>query len=515
MQLTGRVSDNITLKKLTLQIISGTNPNFQRTFDLKPDFVINDSVSLAGYPLGEYIIRIVAQDLADNETLVSRKIVFDPNDTAAEIAIYNPLPGEIHSGPVRVAGIVSGAFRPSEVTLMMDDRPLDFVPVDRFGIFSYEIPDEKLPSEGAYKISAFYNSETNAKIVSPEYTLYYSAHGPILQLDSHHDGDVITGRPWLTGQAWVSVPEPEEPLSRRQRSEQRNELKVKRIMVIHDNGRTFKSADGKDEWKFRLETSELPRGPHPVLVRAEFANGDEAIRRVMVYVDTTLPQVETLSPPEDSVHRDNIRVYGTAEDNYELSSVEIALRKGDKFFYSVPAALRGLYFDVKALGATYFDVGLGLSLFDDNVRIQAQFGITPNDRVEHSMASGGRFVGYVYGIKLLANIFYLPFSWLFGLDWGFYSMNLALGANFSYFMMDDWRTPLFMGAILAQWDVANIDMKFFKPNWKYFRNFALYLQPELWFASSDAQWTIDASGNTIQVKKLIFRMTVGLRINWF
>jgi hypothetical protein len=326
---------------------------------------------------------------------------------------------------------------------------------------------------------------------------------------------VITARPWLTGRAWISVPEPEEPLTRRERSEQKAELKVSRVMVSHDNGRSFKAAKGTDEWKFRLETSELPRGPHPVLVRAEFANGEEAVRRLMVYVDTTLPQVETLSPPEDSVHRDDVHIFGTAEDNYELKSVEMALRKGDKFFYSIPGAIKGLYFDVKGLGATYFDVGLGFSFFNDNVRLQAQFGIAPADGIVHQLVGAGRYVGYVYGIKLLANIFHLPFSWLFGLDWGFFSMNIAVGANFSYFMMDDWRTPLFMGAIVAQWDVANIDFKFFKPNWKYFRNFALYLQPEVWFASSDAQKTQDIYGNTIEVKKVIFRMTVGLRINWF
>jgi hypothetical protein len=388
--------------------------------------------------------------------------------------------------------------------------------VDRFGIFHYEIPEEILGGEGAYKLSAYYNSETGKRILSPENTLHYSTHGPILQVDSHQDGDVITARPWLEGRAWVSVAEPEEPLTRKQRSAQKAELKVQRITVSHDNGRTFRTAKGTDEWKFRMETSELPRGPHPVLVRAEFANGEEAVRRLMVYVDTTLPQVETLSPPEDSRHRDNIHVFGTAEDNYELDNVEVALRKGDKFFYSVPGAIKGLYFDVKALGATFFDVGLGLSFFDDNVRIQGQFGITPLDQeYGQPMVSGGRYVGYVYGIKLLANIFNLPFAWLFGLDWAFYSMNIAVGANFSYFVMDEWREPLFMGAVVAQWDIANIDMKFFYPNWKYFRNFALYLQPEVWFASSDAQKTMDASGNEVEVKKIIFRMTVGLRLNWF
>jgi len=411
---------------------------------------------------------------------------------------------------------------------------LAMVPVERYGIFRYNIPEEMLEEEGEYKITASYNAEGGAVILSPEHTVFYSAYGPILQIDSHQDGDVITERPWLTGRAWIAVPEPaevaeasedfdefedfevsedfeisedpesKEPPSRRKKPKPAKENRVDRVTVSFDNGRTFNSTRGDDEWKVRLETSELPRGPQPILVRARFVNGEEAVRRLMLVVDTTLPQVETLSPAEDSVHRDNIQIYGTAGDNYELANVDISLRPGDKFFYSVPGAIKGLYFDVKALGATYFDVGLGLSLFNDNVRLQVQFGITPPDGMKYrTLVEGGRYVGYVYGVKLLANIFHLPFSYLFGLDWAFYSMNFAIGANFSLFTMDEWRSPLFMGAIVAQWDIANINMQHFFPKWKYFRNFALYVEPELWFASSDVN------------AEVIFRMTVGFRLNWF
>jgi hypothetical protein len=506
MRLMGRVFDNQSLKSLTYQVISAANPRFRQTIDAQPRLVLFDVIKLSGFPQGEYIIRVVATDLADNESLVSRKIIYDADDNAAEIAIYNPLPGEVHSGPLHVVGIVTGAFQPKEVQLMMNDQALALVPVERYGIFRYEVPESLLIGEGIYKISAYYNSETNKKISSPDHTVYYSTYGPVLQVESHEDGNVITGRPWLSGHAWITAPEPAEgepPLTRSQRAEQKAQQKIKRITVSHDNGRTFKSTKGSAKWKVRLETSELPRGPQPILVKAEFVNGEEAVRRLMVYVDTTLPQVETISPPEDSVHRDNIAVYGTAGDNYELANVDISLRPGDKFFYSVPGAIRGLYFDIKTLGATYFDVGVGLSLFNDNVRIQAQFGIAPAVDEYSMLTNGGRYVGYVYGVKLLANILYLPFAYFFGLDWGFYSMNFALGANFSYFTMDEWRSDLFMGAIVAQWDIANIDMQFFYPKWKYFRNFAVYVEPELWFASSDVN------------AEAIFRMSVGIRLNWF
>jgi hypothetical protein len=514
MPLMGRVSDNVALKSLTYQVISAANPTYRRTIEVEPTMVIFDKISLTGFPQGEYILRVVAQDLADNETLVSRKFVYDADDEAAEIVIYNPLPGEIHSGPVHVLGIVTGSFQPHEVRLIVNDSLLDMVPVERYGIFRYELP-ESLFEDGSesYRISASYDSETDTEISSAEHTLYYVPYGPILQIESHQDGDVITARPWLTGRAWITVPPPgidDPPLTRSQKAEQKKALKVRDITVSHDNGRSFHSTRGNQAWKVRMETSELPRGPQPVLVRAVFANGEEAVRRLMLIVDTTLPQVETISPPEDSVHRDEIPVYGTAGDNFELANVDISLRPGDKFFYSIPPAMRGMYFDMKGFGATYFDVGLGLSLFNDNVRLQAQFGIAPPDghmvpvgrRGQH-IVEGGRYVGYVYGIKLLANIFYLPFAYLFGLDWAFYSMNFAVGANFSWFSMDEYRSPLFMGAIIGQWDIANINMQYFYPTWRYFRNFALYVEPELWFASSDVQADI------------IFRMTVGIRYNWF
>jgi len=514
MNLVGRVSDNMVLKSLTYYVISASNPRQRQVINAKPRMVVFDTINFSGFSQGEYIIRVVATDLADNETLLSRKVVYDPDDKAAEVAIYNPLPGEIHSGPIHILGIVTGAFRPNEIKLVINDNELEEpIPVERYGIFRYDVPEEMLTDEGTYKISAYYNSETNIKVSSPDHTVYYSRYGPILQVESHEDGDVITGRPWLSGHAWFTVPEPGEddpPLTRSEKSKQKAAHKVNRIMVSHDNGRTFRKAKGSEKWKIRLETSELPRGPQPILVRARFANGEEAVRRLMIYVDTTIPQVETISPPEDSVHRDNIEVYGTASDNYELANVDISLRPGDKFFYSVPPAIRGAYFDVKGFGATYCDTGLGLSFFNDNVRLQAQFGIAPPDGFNTAWGISGRYVGYVYGIKLLANIFYLPFAWLFGLDWAFYSMNFAVGANFSYFTMDedlpDGRSSLFMGAVLAQWDVANINMQYFYPTWRYFRNFALYLQPELWFASSD----VKTDNETI-----IFRMTVGLRLNWF
>ena len=284
-----------------------------------------------------------------------------------------------------------------------------------------------------------------------------------------------------------------------------SQFSVTKVEVSYDNGRSFKQALGKGDWKWRLEPLDLPPGTQPVVVRAVFENGEHAVRRVLLFMDPDRPHVETVSPAEKSVHRDDLNVFGDASDNFALSDVNVSLRPFGKFWYSVPYAIRGLYFDVKTLGATYFDVGAGLSFFDNNVRIQGQWGIAPPEGASSTLETGGRFVGQVAGIKLLANIYTLPFDWLFkDRDWAFYKMNFAVGANFSYFEMD-WRKFVLMGAVVAQIDLANVDMQYIYPKWKYFHIMSLYLQPELWFPSTEVQGMSDP----------ILRMCIGLRFNVF
>jgi hypothetical protein len=510
MPIIGRLADNIELKSLRFQVINVVNPNVRTSIDVPPQKVIFETFDLSRFQPGEYVVRVVSTDLADNETIISRKIIYDPNDIEAQVAIYSPLPGEEHSGPVYVAGLVTGTFLPEYVQLLLDGAEYRQLPVDRYGMFRYEITEAELGVDGPHKIAAYYTSEKGRAISSANHTVYYTRYGPLLMIDSHRDGDVITERPWLKGRAMLTVP-PRTDGKAYTRAEVAM-YSVSKVEVSYDNGRTFKSAIGTGDWKWRLEAFDLPPGTQPVVVRAKFANGEEAVRRVLLFVDTYHPYVEAVSPVENSLHRDEIQVFGAASDNFHLTDVDISLRPFGKFWYSVPLPLRGMFFDVKTLGATYFDVGFGLSFFDSNVRFQGQYGIAPPEGKDDNIASGGRYVGNVAGIKLLANIGTIPFDWLLkNRDWAFYKMKFAVGANFSWFGMDDWRSPLYMGAVVAQIDLANVDLKYIYPNWKYFHVMSLYLQPEIWFASTDA--IDDGRGN--EVPKTILRMSIGLRFNVF
>ena len=58
------------------------------------------------------------------------------------------------------------------------------------------------------------------------------------------------------------------------------------------------------------------------------------------------------------------------------------------------------------------------------VKLQAYTGVAP---------AGVRIYGLNIGIKLLANIFIIPFDFFFGPDWEFFSIVTTVGASLSYF----------------------------------------------------------------------------------
>ncbi|MDR2259170.1 MAG: neuraminidase [Treponema sp.] len=502
LEITGRVQDNVELETVKLQLINVAGLVAPIGIDLNSELVIMENMDISALPQGEYVLRINAQDRAGNESLVSRKIQVAVDDTASEVVLYNPMPGLDHSGPLFISGKVSGADIPRNLTLFVNQNSAALVEVDRYGFFRYQYPDERLTREENMIFAAGFDSPSGERIISKEHSVHYVPLGPILTVESHQDGDVITGRPWLSGRAWISVAPVEEMNLTR---EQKNALAVREVMISFDNGRSFGRASGKERWKFRLETGDLPLGHLPVLIKAEFADGSVAVRRLILTVDTNVPQVETIEPVEDSTHRDILLVYGTASDDFELDGVEISLRPGDKAGYSVPGFIQGMYLDANVLGATWVDMGLGLSFFKDNVKLQFQVGFAPE--MDPYTQQAARFLGTVAGFKLLANIFYLPFDYFLGPDWSFFSMSFALGANFSYFTMDpdNDRPGLVMGAFLGQFEFFRADLSHFFPNWKYAKTLSLYVEPIFWFASSEVK----------DVDVIIPRITLGARINIF
>ena len=484
LRVSGQSSDNTGVETLAFELSAVSGSLKPLRFEVEPRLAVLESLDISSLPSGTYNLRMSAKDAAGNTTVVVRDLEVIRDTSAYQVQLLDPLPGMEHVGALSVSGRVRGPTLPASVSVYSGATLLGEADVDRFGYFHKSL--EGLPEMSLLVLSAGFTTPTGAKVKSAEHSVYLQPYGPVLAVESHRDGDSVSGRPWLKGTAGMRL-SPSEAESAGKKADRLYEAAS--VWVSLDNGRSFQPAEGAGAWKFRLETAELPSGPLPILVRAEFADGRSAVRRILLIVDTAPPVVTLVVPQERSLHAESLLMYGTATDDYGLEKVEVNLRVGDKAGYSIPRFIQGLYLDTHALGATYGDVGLGLSFFDNNVKLQVQAGIAPP----------GRFTGNVIGTKLLANVLYLPFDYFLGPDWSFFSMSLALGANFSYFTMDSGSDPLVMSSVLVQWEFARFQIA----EWTTFRTFSLYAEPNLWFAASDVEAGV------------IFKLAFGFRVGIF
>jgi len=523
LAITGQVVDNISLRRISIHVVNIENPNLQRAYDLSSQFVIMEKMDVANFPDGDYTITISAFDQSGNETSVVRNFNILKARAASEVALINPLPGISHNGPVVVSGKITGAVVPESVTLMLNRDAYTDIEVSRYGIFRYELPEDAVIAGASTIFSAYFLTPGGERIVSFEHPVQINNYGPVLVVDSHHDGDVITRRPYISGRAFYVLPEepPEEnveedmgfvdeaddeialetevvPDRKAARKDRRAVPRARKVELSFDNGRSFESADGRDKWKFRLETGELERGSLPLVIKATFDDDSVAVRRIILVVDTRPPVVNTIGPPENSSHRNEVLVYGSSSDDFDMDSVEVSLRPGDKNLYAVPGFIQGLYFDASALGGLNYSVGMGLTFFDDNVKLQFNAAQAP---------PGTRYSGWAFGGKVLANVYTKNLGDWFGPDWEFYTTSFTVGAHFSYFMMDEDETPLVMGQLIGQWEIIKADLQYFFPKWKYFKTFSLYTEPGVWFAPSDVV--------SSQAWRTLFTIGFGGRISLF
>jgi hypothetical protein len=235
-------------------------------------------------------------------------------------------------------------------------------------------------------------------------------------------------------------------------------------------------------------------------------NGDTAVTRTLIRVDQTRPSIRLVAPRLGGRYNQQMEFTALISDDVELESAVFALRKGDKAAYEVPGFIQGLYFDTHFWGASLYDLGMGLTFFGDNVKLQMQYG-QMTQAMYNAMGGEGvvRYGGNILGLKLLANIYSLPFGSFGGPDWDWLAASLALGANFSLFSETQSGTPTWMSAIVAQLEFPRVTI----PKWKWLRTYSLYTEFQLWFVPTD----VDAK--TLGINTVIPHITGGLRINLF
>ena len=457
--------------------------------NLDPAEVLVQALDTSDLPAGLYNLTVYAGDKAANETFESRNIHIRTDESIIIPELLFPLEGADLHGPFFLEGRVKGIGISEKITLLKNGTPFDVLTTGKNGYFRRPVAPEEMEN-GPCSFQLETSTPDGSIIQSAARNLNYQREGGWVSVTSVGTGDYVGGRPWIEGKADYLIDDPggEAGMSK-------DELKALELLELGyslDNGKHYREIKVKNDWRFRLETGELAEGPLEIIVRAVFRNGEQVLTRVKVVVDEVAPRISIRTPEGGAAVNGDLFVTGVSYDLNGVEAVEIVLRKGSKTQGQLPQFVEGLYLDSNFLGSTYWKLGLGLTFFDENVRLQVGFGSSPE----------GRFNGQVFGVKLLANVATLPYGYFFGPDWDFVSSSLALGSAFEYFTMTESpeeESGLVLGALIAQLELIKVKI----PTMNTFNTYSLYIENQLWFISSDVEGGLEN------------RVSLGVRVRVF
>ena len=509
----GYAFDNVNITDLfvTIRSLDGkTVPRNLQKIDFTLDRIIAQNIDISALENGSYNIELTALDKAQNATHVSRNIMLNKNKALATVNLLYPLNGEHKQGTFNIYGSAEADNKIESLSLYIDDKFVATTTLTDSDYFKFEINPELITDgEHTYRVDA--KVETGQVIRSRIQTIEYNSVGPWVTIDNFTYGDFATGRPYIKGHAGYSLSEDEKLVASTKKAtkDQKdaiNNKKVAKIEISFDNGKTFTQVSKGEKWMYRVENQDIAEGFHFMIVRATMRNGETAIERTIIQIDNTAPNIRLISPSIGGRYNQELVFSGLSSDTVGLKDVQLTLRKGDKASYEVPSFIQGLYLDWHFWGATLFDIGVGLTFFDDIVKVQFQWGQFTQAQRDMFSNTSMRYGGdNVMGIKILANVANIPFSFFFGRDFDWLSANFAVGAQFSRFNESGSGEAQILSAILAQLEFPKV--KF--PNMKCFSSLSLYTEFSLWFIPTDV------SSTTVDINNIVPQIAEGIRLSVF
>ena len=514
--VSGKTRDNISLEGVTLKIKSLSNtavPASLAQIKLKNDLLVAENIDISALPEGRYNLEISGVDKAGNTNEAAVNFDVSRKADKNKIELLYPLNGETLFGEFNVYGRVDSSTNIQQVSLFVDGKQIMTSDVTNTSYASFRLNADVI-SEGEHTIEIKGILPANQAVISSGVSVQYKENGPWITIDNLAMGDFAIDRPYLKGRAGYSVSQEEkDAASAKDASADAKRIfagkRLKQVEVSFNNGRTFVPAKLKNGWRYRLETEDMEEGYHFLLVRAVMENKEVAICRTIIRIDKIAPNITLISPGEGGRYNENITFAGLTSDNVSLADTNAALRKGDKAIYEVPKFIQGLHFEAGFWGATLWNAGVGLSFFDDNVKLQLHYGQFTQDqfdffyKVRNLPLQQIRYGGHVGSLKLLANVFELPFGYYFGPDWQWLYLNVALGAQFSLFSETQSGKPQVLPAGLIQLEFPRVKLA----KRKYFSSFSFFTEGQLWFITTDV--------NSPSIKSLVPHLSGGVRVNVF
>ena len=509
----GNTYDNVEVTDLHLTIRNlekGSSPVIR---NFKIDRIIGETVDMTSLPDGFYNVELTGKDKAGNTTNVSRNIHLEKNIAPATVDILYPLNGEHKNGKFTVYGQSASEKEITKLNLYVDKKFIAETELTDCGFFKFDLGPENM-EEGVHSYYVETVLSTGKAVKSREQTITYNPVGPWVTIDNFTYGDFAINRPYIRGQAGYSISEDELLFSRTKEATAEQKAataakKVAKIEISFDNGKTFTELSKNEKWMYRIENQDIAEGYHFFLIRATMKNGETAITRTIIQVDNTAPSIRLIAPINGGRYNQVLNASGLSNDDVKLENVTVTLRKGDKASYEVPSFIQGLYLDFRLWGATLFSVGAGLTFFDDVVKVQfsyGQFTQQQRDAVSNLFKvdlTEMRYGGHVFGVKILANVASVPFSFFLGHDWDWLFAQFAVGAEFSLFTQTNSGKPQILSSLLMQIEFPKVKLQ----NVKAFSSFSMYTEGSLWFIPTDVSGA--------DIKSLIPQIAIGFRTNIF
>ncbi len=516
----GFTFDNVGITDLHVTIRNLDKGGRAVTRNIPVSRVMGETMDITDLENGFYNLELTGKDKAGNTTNISRNIHLDKNRQPATVDILYPLNGEHKNGAFTIYGQSEAESEIDHLNLYLDGKKIAESQITKCGFFKFDMnPATEGLTEGKHSYKVGTVLAGGKEILSHEQEITYSSTGPWITIDNFNYGDFAVNRPFIKGQAGYSISEDELLLARTKEisPEEKAVTEAKRVAKIDlsfDNGKTFKEISKKEGWAYRIENEDMTEGYHFLLIRATMVNGEVAVTRTIVQIDNTKPSIRLISPERGGRYNQTLQVSGVSNDNIELEDVTITLRKGDKAAYQVPSFIQGLYLDFHFWGSTLFEIGAGLTFFDDNVKVQAEWGqFTQEQRDAVSDLFGiamtdTRYGGNVFGLKILANIVSIPFSYFFGHDFDWLYSSVAIGAQFSWFDLTQSGKTQTLAALIGQIELPKVKLK----NVKMFSQFAFYFEGSLWFIPTDVK---PGDTGSVEIQSLVPQFAIGIRTNIF
>jgi hypothetical protein len=513
-------------------------------------------------PRRKYHLIARVKDLAGNIAEKSLDFRVNPVSDLPRVELDQPQPGQHMTGEtIDFFGTAFDDDNLEAVYIKIDDG--EQIKVDGTKTWKFSLPTVNL-EPGVHKVIVVAQEKTEdgkpGKFSGPISRLFYlDEAGPVVNVESHINGAPMEHRPWLMGKAEYYEKDIELKLKKQIQQKKlkqlekkfrrtpelipavadipvkvgevksllrkyRKENEISDIYLSLDNGKTYEKHKGSPEkWKTRVQTQYLLDGPHMLQIKAVTKNKKSTIRYFRILIDRHVPEVIIDTPRENFPLNERVVMRGSADDNGKIDNIQVMLRRWDKNLGKVPKGLQGLYLwaqaDLDFLGGSgpipFVNGGLGLSFFEDIVRVEMMFGwkatatnleamgIDTTNNPEQFSANlyplstySPRFSGVAAGGKLVARILDIPWEFFFGEDARQFSMALSLGAAFYWFSgwgfmgeLPSEKNPTTgvtvfgkpIGMFLLQWDIFRIERL------AIFRKFAIYAEVDFYFVASEVQ----------------------------